>query len=183
MRPRSVSLGRVPSGMCKISSSISNTDPHHQMQNRNNNRNNRIQRDNRFWLGMCQELSIRSIWGAQRMNGIFKAKLLYFLSPLSRLIPTKPELMKPTNVQQKCWGVVKCVHLCSLPNAVWKDGTFMLFSWYYLVGLHIYIHTYISFPLCDCCLCHSLASQQYYMSFVSFWVSFQWLYIVVIWWL
>lgn len=89
--------------------------------------------------------------------------------------------MRPTNVQQRCWGVVKCAHLCSLANAVQQDSTFMLFSWYYLVGLHTRTHQ--SAPIVNVVLCCPSA-QQYYVSFVlSGSLSFQRLYIVVIWWL
>lgn len=65
--------------------------------------------------------------------------------------------MRPTNVQQRCWGVVKCVHPCSLPNAVGQDSTFMLFSWYYLIGLHTYTHQFS--PIVNVVLCHSSASN------------------------
>lgn len=106
----------------------------------------------------------------RRKNEMSKGNLnSVFFFPFPRLIPTKPELMRPTNVQQRCWGVVKCAHLCSLPNAVGQDSTFMLFSSYYLVGLHTYTHQ--STPIVNVVLCHSSASQQYYV-FCSFWVSF-----------
>uniref|UniRef100_A0A5F9DMK5 Multifunctional fusion protein n=1 Tax=Oryctolagus cuniculus TaxID=9986 RepID=A0A5F9DMK5_RABIT len=88
---------------------------------------------------------------------------------IRRLIPTKPELMRPTNVQQRCWEVVKRACLCSLSNAVGQDSSFMLFSWYYLIGLHT--NTHQSTLIVNVVLCCLSAFQQYYVSFVL-WVSF-----------
>lgn len=112
------------------------------------------------------------LWtGLTRMNGMLMAKPEFcFLSLFSRLIPTKPELMRPTNAQQRCWGVVKCTHLCSLPNAVRQNSTFMLFSWYYLVGLHTYTHQFI--PTVNVVLCRPSSSPKHLCVFCSFRVSF-----------
>ena len=59
--------------------------------------------------------------------------------------------------------------LCLLPNAVGQDSTFMLFSWYYLVGLHTCTHQ--PAPIVNVVLCRPSA-QRYYVSSVFFWVSF-----------
>lgn len=94
---------------------------------------------------------------------------ILFSSPFPRLIPTKPESMRPTNVPQRCWGAVKCAHLCSLPDAVGQGSALMLFSWYYLVGLHT--HTHQSTPVVNVVLCRPSAAPKYCV-FCSFWVSF-----------
>lgn len=77
--------------------------------------------------------------------------------------------MRPTNVQQRCWEVVKRASLYTLPNAVGQDSSFMLFSWYYLVGLHTDTHQPIL--IVNVVLCHLSAFLQYYVSFIL-WVSF-----------
>ena len=71
--------------------------------------------------------------------------------------------------------------LCLLPNAVGQDSTFMLFSWYYLVGLHTCTHQ--PAHIVNVVLCRPSAQGYYVSSVFSGSLSFQRLYIVVIWWL
>lgn len=84
---------------------------------------------------------------SKRINGISGCKLSSLIFPsLFRLILTKPELMRPTNVQQRCWEVVKRASLYTLLNAVGQDSSFMLFS---SRSAHRYPSAH---PHCECCL-------------------------------
>lgn len=81
--------------------------------------------------------------------------------------------MKPTNVQQRCSEVVKFVLLlCSPPNAVGQESPFMLFSWYYLVGLaYTHTHTHTQSPHCKCPV-WSVSFPVMLCVFCSIWLSF-----------
>lgn len=76
---------------------------------------------------------------------------------------------------QNWWGQPTCNkdagEWLNVPTCVpfqMQVSTFMLFSWYYLVGLHTYTHP--STFIVHVVLCHPSASRKYCV-FCSFWVS------------
>lgn len=108
-------------------------------------------------------------WTLKGSNRILMDKLNFvFLSPFSRLIPTKPELMRPTNVQQRCWGVVKwpvCVFFQMLLGKIAPSCFLMV-----LPSRSAHMHT-STCPHCECCFVSSI-SPTILRVFCFFWVSF-----------
>lgn len=64
-----------------------------------------------------------------------------------RLIPTKPGLMKPTSVQQRCWAAVKCREVHFLLMLSSRAAPSCFYHGIYLLGLHTCTYQ----PHCKCC--------------------------------
>lgn len=77
----------------------------------------------------------------------FPVLISFFPLCFPRLIPTKPGLMKPTSVQQRCWAAVKCREVHFLLMLSSRAAPSCFYHGIYLLGLHTCTYQ----PHCKCC--------------------------------
>lgn len=97
--------------------------------------------------GTHKALSFFSVLLFSLILSFFPVLIYFFPLCFLRLIPTKPGLMKPTSVQQRCWAAVKCREVHFLLMLSSRAAPSCFYHGIYLLGLHTCTYQ----PHCKCC--------------------------------